>query len=170
MQCEICGGSGKIRLPRRKPLSIRVSGELPSLIENDIAIFNCPECSSETINKQNISILNFQQDVPDYLFYDQYQNEYEEVVIREMIYSLSQELYKSGHFVIDKQFNKFSGRCRITATLGIVDKKTLEEVEQERKVEFDKALALEKEKIEHKYKDLIFILEQRLYRNSGEEE
>src|SRR5574343_485305 len=57
--CEICDGSGKIRLPVKKK-DVLSYDNLPSL---EVREYPCPECNS-TLSYDNIQILSAQEVIP----------------------------------------------------------------------------------------------------------
>jgi uncharacterized protein YlaI len=68
--CEICGGSGKIRLPVRQRLNATTSDSIPAM--SPIRTYPCPECG-EKISQEKIKIIQTEERVdgrindPDFL-------------------------------------------------------------------------------------------------------
>lgn len=121
MSCDICGGTGHIRLTRRRPVSVLVP--TTTAIDTDMEAayreFACPECRvAETANDTHISVLQCEK-----IYDPRYEDEerFERHIRQSVAHDLVDELLRSGliGFSTRKGDDPY-GDNRLRARIGVV--------------------------------------------------
>jgi hypothetical protein len=124
--CEICGGSGKIRLPVRQKMQPQID---VSQASSPIREYSCPECSYK-IPQERILIAQCEEILPDETLIKD--SDYLDHSKRHMIHKIGDFLFRENHIKFTKILEpSMYGRSqyRLRAIVGIISQRFIAKFE-----------------------------------------
>lgn len=142
MECEICQGSRRIRLPRYKPLVMTSPGDIESIDLSDHSTeYPCPECSAgDHIPCERLNIVKGAVDGPERLAD---KPEFLEMMRGHMASALGAKMLKDGMIQFEQSPVDHRGKFALRGMVGVVAPQHVAEFEERvRERQFEVAAGL----------------------------
>jgi len=129
--CDICGGSGFIRLPVRQKISLRLEDNEPIEPRVNIRQYICPECG-DTCPYEKVEIVQAQDFIPcEYLEHGE-NSDFISYIHQSLAMRIADFIYKEGYitYTIDREEDYYTRAKKITAKCGVLSPRQLKTFEQ----------------------------------------